>query len=1112
MKPILRLLTAAVSLIFLFTLAISPINIQAAPSSQEPPPPPEIREKQSHQKLPGLDGVFEEIPLILPISGANVFDWSKLVYESLRNFDNYDVYIADGNGTNEIQLTTNSADDADARTNRGCTLIAFASDRDGDAEIYTMNLNGTGVTKRTSNSTHDFNPAWSPDGSKIAFQSYRSENQSDIYVMNANGTSQTVRASNLAWDGDPTWSPDGTKIAFASTRGGQYGIWVMNADGSNLTQLISQLYAENPAWSPDGSMIAYDADGNNDYWQELYVMNANGTNPHLVYDPPEYQTDGFVRSWSPDGRYITFTRVAWVYYNGDYYWDTAYLDAWDLNSSIRINLSNNGNDWHPDLQTCDNLAPVSSLNNLPAYSSSSINLSWQGSDQGLAGVRSYDIQVRDGLTGVWVDWMNATPATNAVYTGANEHTYYFRSRARDNAYNLEPYPADNETSTTVDGETPTSALNPLPVYSPSSFVVSWQGNDAAGSGLQSFDIQYRIGPQGVWTDWQINTIATSAIFNGTTGNVVYFRSRARDNVNNLESWPGTYDSMTVIDADFPSSAVVPLDPFSPSNFTVYWSGIDIGGSGLASYDIQYNDGLAGSWVDWQVGTSATSAGFTGINAHTYFFRSRSRDNATNLEAWPPTYDALTTVDSRPPNSWILPLPAYSPVSASIQWFGSDDGSGIGTYDVQFRDSTSVTWTDWLVGSPLTGSTFTGNPGHTYAFRVRATDHVLNQESWPAGNGDAQTTLYTWKVNGSVKDNSDTPVSGANLSSFPDLLNLPVSDLQGLYSAYGAEATDVYTLTIQKDGYANIPATPLDAGSDTTFDFIMPPVDNIVQNWGFETGLIEPQWTGSGLITPTIASQMHHTGQFAALLGEVITSTNATVSGDSMLTQAITLPFGMSSPVLSFLADVKGEPSQANSWFEVKVQEGITTTTLLTMTRETDGWTHFWHDLSPWAGETITLTLNLHQTAGQPGAWAYLDEVTIGAAHPDLWVEKSGPGSAFLPGDLITYTITYGNRGSIAASQVVLTDTLPAQLAFVSASVIPDSTTSGIVWEVGDLPAGSGPFTITVSVRVISNPAQGYFLPNKASISGLTPELEMDNNLTETETFIGARISLPLLVR
>ncbi|GIV01726.1 MAG: hypothetical protein KatS3mg015_0556 [Fimbriimonadales bacterium] len=110
----------------------------------------------------------------------------------------------------------------------------------------------------------------------IAFESTRDGNF-EIYVMNADGTNQTNLTNNAAIDSGPVWSADGSKIAFVSDRDGNDEVYVMNADGTNQTRLTNNPAPSDrfPVWSPDGSKIAFvsDRDGN----VEIYVMNADGT-------------------------------------------------------------------------------------------------------------------------------------------------------------------------------------------------------------------------------------------------------------------------------------------------------------------------------------------------------------------------------------------------------------------------------------------------------------------------------------------------------------------------------------------------------------------------------------------------------------------------------------------------------------------------------------------------------------------------------------------------------------------------------------------------------------------------------------------------------------------
>ena len=115
----------------------------------------------------------------------------------------------------------------------------------------------------------NFEPEWSPDGSRLVFQSNRS-GTTQIYVINADGTGETNLSNNGFNDRAPDWSPDGTSIVFDSDRNGGPEIWVMNADGTGQVLLYGPV-GRRPAWSPDGTRIAFEAG-------DLHVMNSDGTN------------------------------------------------------------------------------------------------------------------------------------------------------------------------------------------------------------------------------------------------------------------------------------------------------------------------------------------------------------------------------------------------------------------------------------------------------------------------------------------------------------------------------------------------------------------------------------------------------------------------------------------------------------------------------------------------------------------------------------------------------------------------------------------------------------------------------------------------------------------
>ena len=157
---------------------------------------------------------------------------------------------SDGNGDGLIQLTSGSGHDVNPAWSPDGSKIVFESDRTGHAQIFRMNADGSSQTNLTNNSSENRTPNWSPDGTLIAFNSTIPGNY-EIYTMDSSGSALTRRTTNSAVDGDPTWSPDGTKIAFHSDRDGNYEIYQMNADGSSQTNMTNNSTGDMyPDWGP----------------------------------------------------------------------------------------------------------------------------------------------------------------------------------------------------------------------------------------------------------------------------------------------------------------------------------------------------------------------------------------------------------------------------------------------------------------------------------------------------------------------------------------------------------------------------------------------------------------------------------------------------------------------------------------------------------------------------------------------------------------------------------------------------------------------------------------------------------------------------------------------
>ena len=208
----------------------------------------------------------------------------QTVYFASRQTGRFEVYSIDVNGNGLQQLTHGIG-----------SLSAPELSPNGEKIIFTDSGNGLWVMNRDGSDPHaitfkdDIDPTWSPDGSMIAFASSRS-GQRQLYVANANGkqVEQVTGLNNMG--GRSSWSPDGTKLAFYRGPEGDRDIYVINIDGSGLDRLTNGGDNLGPSWSPDGNWIAFTSfrDGNN----EIYVVHPDGSQETRLTDSP-------ISDWQP---------------------------------------------------------------------------------------------------------------------------------------------------------------------------------------------------------------------------------------------------------------------------------------------------------------------------------------------------------------------------------------------------------------------------------------------------------------------------------------------------------------------------------------------------------------------------------------------------------------------------------------------------------------------------------------------------------------------------------------------------------------------------------------------------------------------------------------------
>lgn len=1281
-------------LLLVLVTAVFVITTQVV-STQEAPPRPS-RTIEEMPRLPGAEVKPNDTEHPSDTEATDTVAWGKRTFQSYRD-GNWEIYTQNSDSIVATRLTSHGAVDMHPRLNRGATRIVFASKRGGSYEIYTMNVDGSDVTRLTFTNSDNVYPSWSLDGTKITFQSYR-DGQAEIYIMNADGSGQTRLTTDPGFDGYPAWSPDSTRIAFSSSRSGQAYIYVMNANGTGVTQLSNQIYSYNPVWSPDGSQIAYDADLDNDGWQELWVMNADGTNPLMKYDPPG-QVDAWVHSWSPDGYQIAYTYISFIYYQGVWYWVDAYLDVFRVQQHDNQRLNYGGLDWNPDLQTIDTIPPVSTLNPLPPQVSYKFLLTWSGQDVGVAGLESYEMRYKIGPDGPWIDSEATLPSYYSFYEyneGIGGQMHYFQIRARDYAGNFEAWDDNNIVFTTVENYPPQTTVTPLNPFTRLGKPISlqWTGGDIGGSGIAAYDLQYRI-DNGNWVYWDTLSSDVGNTINweeAVAGQTYAFQVRGVDYAQNQEPWTGgegdtrTTVYSTAIAGNVQDNSGTPIQGITlttnPASFyvvngddngryasylatqapsyTAQWSKNGYGPLPPTTFTTKFdtqtpivlppadnvirNSGFEPDAFDqnWILGGSVP-ARITNILQHTgqyaallgvgnEFFNGGEFVHNSNTEVqtaidgnqtvhaawiyldslvytqrlngeWLPIQTVATNLQSsniclvidnlntvhlvwqtsagiqyaQKPNggNWSTPQIVYSLSTylITLQIGVGDDGivhliwqaSGDLFYQQHTDDGT------WTIPEPVYHDTSMNTPSLSKLIvDEQGTSHLVSASfantappyfaifyvQRPAGgnwseplnlseslNNDTYHSDYAVEPNGTVHvvmctannnmyytqrlpNGSWTQLDGFETGHSNCQMNLTLDREQTIHLVFGPEHDTYYMkrdnngvwspilnlwfpdqivkLFIDEFGLLHVVYQEMD-----TWDAYYMRQDN-TGNWTV------PRLLGGVYMTDTFAnlqirvdaydrthimwndnySQLYYAGSGWAETAETIT-----------LTQAITLPITMSTPTLSFLYQVDGLEGNTASHLTIELDNGVTITPLLALTENSRRWQQQTVDVTPWAGQTVSLTFRLEQAASAPLVWFFLDDVSIGAAHSDVWVTTRP--TIGLPGEQITQTLIYGNRGGAVSTGTRLTYTLPAELSFVSAS-IPPLSTSPLVWELGDLPAKSQPSTLSVVVQILPTAVPFTTLTNTAVIHPIDSELETLNNNTQGQTFIGRRLYLPVI--
>jgi hypothetical protein len=210
---------------------------------------------------------------------------------------NYDVYVMSADGSAVANLTTTPADveswfsQLNPKWSPDGTRIAY----DGDDGLYVVKVDGSGTRIASGQDA-----TWSPDGTRIAFGG-----QGGIFAVSPDGNGLVQLTSGPGFDEFPAFSPDGSRIAYQHSQGDERAIYIMNVDGSNPSR-VADFQGDTmgrPVWSPDGSMLAFDLYLTDQTW-DIYAVNSDGSGLAVLAGDPN--TDELAPVWSPDGTRIAF--------------------------------------------------------------------------------------------------------------------------------------------------------------------------------------------------------------------------------------------------------------------------------------------------------------------------------------------------------------------------------------------------------------------------------------------------------------------------------------------------------------------------------------------------------------------------------------------------------------------------------------------------------------------------------------------------------------------------------------------------------------------------------------------------------------------------------------
>ncbi|MCL4862032.1 MAG: PD40 domain-containing protein [Caldilineaceae bacterium] len=390
---------------------------------------------------------------------ANVDEWLLVAYAAYVN-DNWEIFVDGPHLPGQPvsrQLTEDPGSDLFPRLNPQADQVVFASNRDGDYELFTVGVDGAGLMQLTDNGWNDTQPAWSPDGRRIAFVA-DPLGHADIFVMQADGAGVAQLTDSPADDLYPTWSPDGAQIAWVQIAGSERTLWVMNVNGSNPRPIGGPFaLLQNPVWSPDGLLIAISLDLNGDGFSDIATIRPDGGDLQAVsYSPnredlvvnswlPSRLNDDYTNAPSAEVRQLLITTIQYAVHDGVQTPSYTRIEAQEI-CCRRVPTTLHAPGFHAfaDAMSLDREPPRSRLRGLPAFSrATGVALQGEMVDFGGSGVAGVLLEYRHDNR-PWYRWLHVRANDLPVIDNPPGRTLYLRTQAYDHAGNFEPWSAEGQ--------------------------------------------------------------------------------------------------------------------------------------------------------------------------------------------------------------------------------------------------------------------------------------------------------------------------------------------------------------------------------------------------------------------------------------------------------------------------------------------------------------------------------------------------------------------------------------------------------------------------------------------------------------------------------------------